>query len=70
MRSHLRTIIVLAAGAALLVLFLYNVDLRGVAIQIVHADLVWLAFSLITMIVNLAIRSWRWHGSCCWGPRW
>jgi len=61
MRSHLRTIIVLAAGAALLVLFFYNVDLRGVASQIVHADLVWLAFSLVTIIVNLAIRSWRWQ---------
>jgi uncharacterized protein (TIRG00374 family) len=61
MRSHLRALIVLALGAALLVFFLYNVDLRGVARQIVHADPIWLAFSLSTMVVNLAIRSWRWQ---------
>lgn len=61
MRSHLRAFIVLALAAALLVFFLYNVDLRGVARQIVHADLRWLAFSLMTMVVNLAIRSWRWQ---------
>lgn len=61
MRSHLRAVIVLALGAALLVFFLYNVDLRGVASQIVHANLGWLAFSLLTMFVNLAIRAWRWQ---------
>ncbi len=61
MRSHLRAVIVLALGAALLVFFLYNVDLRGVASQIVHANLWWLAFSLLTMLVNLAIRAWRWQ---------
>ena len=59
MRPHLRAVIVLALGAALLVFFLYNVDLRGVARQIVHAHLGWLAFSVFTMIVNLAIRAWR-----------
>jgi uncharacterized protein (TIRG00374 family) len=61
MRSHLRALIVLALGAALLVFFLYNVDLRGVARQIVHADVRWLAFSLLTMAVNLVIRAWRWQ---------
>ncbi|HUR32971.1 MAG TPA: lysylphosphatidylglycerol synthase transmembrane domain-containing protein [Vicinamibacterales bacterium] len=61
MRSTLRAVIVLVLGAALVVVFLYNVDLRGVARQIVHADLAWLAFSLSTMIVNLAIRAWRWQ---------
>lgn len=61
MRSHLRAVIVVALAAALLVFFLYNVDLRGVGRQIVHADLRWLAFSLFTMFVNLAIRSWRWQ---------
>ena len=61
MRSHLRAVIVLALGAALLVFFLYNVDLRGVARQIVHANVLWLAFSLLTMFVNLAIRAWRWQ---------
>jgi uncharacterized protein (TIRG00374 family) len=61
MRSHLRAFIVLALGGALLVFFLYNVDLRGVAREIVHASPGWLAFSLATMIVNLAVRSWRWQ---------
>lgn len=61
MRSPLRALIVLALAAGLLVLFLYNVDLRGVARQIVHADPLWLAFSLLTMIVNLSIRAWRWQ---------
>jgi glycosyltransferase 2 family protein len=61
MRLHLRAVIVLAAAAALLALFLYNVDLRGVVRQILHADLPWLALSLATMLVNLMIRSWRWQ---------
>ena len=61
MRSSIRTVIVLLLAAALLMLFLYNVDLRGVARQIVHADLAFLALSLLTMLVNLAIRSWRWQ---------
>jgi uncharacterized protein (TIRG00374 family) len=61
MRSSLRAAIVLLLCAALLALFLYNVDLRGVASEIVHADLEWLALSLLTMVVNLAIRSWRWQ---------
>ncbi|MGE3955116.1 MAG: lysylphosphatidylglycerol synthase transmembrane domain-containing protein [Vicinamibacterales bacterium] len=61
MRSSLRAVIVLALSAALLALFLYNVDLRGVASQIVHAHVGWLAFSLLTMIVNLAVRAWRWQ---------
>lgn len=61
MRSHLRALIVLALGGALLVLFFYNVDLRGVASAIVHADPMWLAVSLATTVVNLAIRAWRWQ---------
>jgi uncharacterized protein (TIRG00374 family) len=61
MRSSIRAVIVLLLAVALLVLFLYNVDLRGVASQVVHADLEWLALSLFTMLVNLAIRSWRWQ---------
>jgi uncharacterized protein (TIRG00374 family) len=61
MRSHLRTLIVLALAAALLGLVLYNVDLRGVAREIVHARFEWLAFSLATMFINLAIRAWRWQ---------
>lgn len=61
MRSHLRTIIVLSVAAALVGLFLYHVDLRGVLSQIVHARFEWLLLSLATMLVNLAIRSWRWQ---------
>jgi uncharacterized protein (TIRG00374 family) len=61
MRSHLRTLIVLALAAALLGLVLYNVDLRGVAHEIVHARLEWLTLALLTMFANLAIRAWRWQ---------
>ena len=62
MRSHLRTLIVLALALALVVLFLYNVDLRGVVRQIVHARPDWLVFSLATMLINLAIRGEYWSG--------
>lgn len=61
MRSHLRTLIVLALAAALLGLVLYNVDLRGVAREIVHARFDWLTLSLLTMFANLVIRAWRWQ---------
>jgi glycosyltransferase 2 family protein len=61
MRSHVRTIIVLTVAAALLALFFYNVDLRGVVSQIVHADVAWLLIALATMFVNLAVRAWRWQ---------
>ena len=61
MRSHLRTIVVLALALALLALFLHNVDLRGVMGEIIHARPEWLALSLATMFVNLAIRSRRWQ---------
>jgi uncharacterized protein (TIRG00374 family) len=61
MRSHVRTFIVLALAVALLVLFLYNVDLRGVAREIVRARPSWLLFSLATMFLNLALRAWRWQ---------
>jgi len=54
MRSHRRTIVVLALALALLALFLHNVDLRGVAGEIIHARPEWLALSLATMFVNLA----------------
>ena len=60
MRSHVRTIVVLVLAAGLLAVFLRNVDLRHVAIEIVHARPEWLVLSLVTMIVNLAIRSVRW----------
>src|SRR3982074_2122747 len=61
MRSHLRTIIVLAVAVGLLALFLYNVDLWRVVGAIARARPRWLALSLATMFVNLAIRSRRWQ---------
>jgi uncharacterized protein (TIRG00374 family) len=61
MRSHLRTLIVVALAAALLGLVLYNVDLAGVGREIVHARFDWLVLSLATMFANLAIRAWRWQ---------
>jgi uncharacterized protein (TIRG00374 family) len=61
LRSHLRTIIVLALAVGLLALFLSNVDMRGVLREIVHARPEWLALSLLTMFLNLVIRAWRWQ---------
>jgi uncharacterized protein (TIRG00374 family) len=61
MRSHLRTAVVVALAAALVALFLYHVDLRGVVAAIVHAKYQWLALSLATMFANLAIRALRWQ---------
>ena len=61
MRRHLRTFIVLALVVILLALFLDNVDLGGVASEIVHARPEWLALSLASMFVNLALRAWRWQ---------
>src|SRR5436309_5071204 len=60
MRSHIRTLIVLAIALALIALFLHNVDLWGVMTTIAHARPEWLALSLATMVVNLAIRALRW----------
>jgi uncharacterized protein (TIRG00374 family) len=61
MRSHFRTIVVLALGVALIALFLHNVDLRGVAGEILRARPLWLLVSLGSMFLNLAIRAWRWQ---------
>ena len=61
MRSHVRTIIVLALAAGLVVLFLHNVDLWRVLAEILRARPEWLALSLATMFINLAIRSLRWQ---------
>jgi uncharacterized protein (TIRG00374 family) len=60
MRSHLRTVIVLALAAGLIAWFLHNVDLRRVAAEIIRAQPIWLAVSLLTMYANLAIRALRW----------
>ena len=51
----------LAVAAALIALFLHNVDLRRVAADIVRARPEWLAVSLATMFVNLVIRTLRWR---------
>ncbi|HTK29112.1 MAG TPA: lysylphosphatidylglycerol synthase transmembrane domain-containing protein [Vicinamibacterales bacterium] len=61
MRSHLRTAVVVALAVGLVALFLYNVDLWGVAATIVHAHYQWLALALATMFVNLSIRALRWQ---------
>jgi glycosyltransferase 2 family protein len=61
MRAHIRTAVVLVLAAGLVALFVRNVDFRRVALQIAHAHLGWLSLSLLTMIVNLAIRSLRWQ---------
>jgi uncharacterized protein (TIRG00374 family) len=52
---------VLAAAVALVALFLHNVDLWRVLADIAHARPEWLALSLATMVLNLAIRAWRWQ---------
>src|SRR5438445_8604797 len=51
----------MAVAVALVALFLHNVDLQRVAADIVRARPEWLAISLATMFVNLAIRSLRWR---------
>lgn len=56
----MRTIVVLAVALALIALFLSNVDLWGVLAAIARARPEWLALSLATMFVNLAIRALRW----------
>ena len=61
MRSPLRAITVVAAAVALLALFLRNVDLWRVGADIVRARPEWLLLSLVTMPVNVAIRSYRWQ---------
>jgi hypothetical protein len=53
--------LVLAAAAALIALFLHNVNLWRVIGDIARARPEWLLLSLATMFVNLAIRSWRWQ---------
>jgi len=61
MRAHIRTVIVLALAAGLVLLFFRNVDLRLVVGEILRARLPWLAISLATTLVSLAIRSFRWQ---------
>jgi glycosyltransferase 2 family protein len=61
MRAHIRTIVVLAVAIALIALFLNNVDLRRVGTSIAQARPEWLALSVATMVLNLAIRALRWQ---------
>ena len=61
MRSHIRTVIVLAVAAALVALFLRNVELRKVLGEISRARLRWLALGLSASVANLAIRALRWQ---------
>jgi uncharacterized protein (TIRG00374 family) len=61
MRSQLRTVVVLALAVGLLTVFLHNVDLGRVVADIGRARRLWLAASLGSMVMNLAIRSMRWR---------
>ena len=61
MRAHIRTIVVVVLALALLGLFLRNVDFIGVAREIVRAHPGWLFLSLLTIVLNLVIRAWRWQ---------
>jgi glycosyltransferase 2 family protein len=60
MRSHARTIAVLAVALALVALFLYNVNLWGVLRAIARARPEFLALALATTFASLSIRSLRW----------
>jgi len=61
MRSRVRTLVVLVVAAALVALFLSNVDLWRVLSEISQAQPGWLALSLATMVINLAVRAIRWQ---------
>jgi uncharacterized protein (TIRG00374 family) len=61
MPSRARTLVVIVVAAALVVVFLHNVDLLGVVREIMQARPEWLAVSLVTMVVNLAVRAIRWQ---------
>lgn len=61
MRSHVRTILVVAAAAGLVALSFRNVDVWRVGADIARARPGWLAFALAAGLVNLAIRAYRWQ---------
>jgi hypothetical protein len=61
MRTHVRTIVVLALALLLLGWFFRNVDVRGVIGEILRARPAWLLLSFATMLLNLAARAWRWQ---------
>jgi glycosyltransferase 2 family protein len=61
MRTYVRNVIVLAVAVGLVALFLRNVDLWRVAMDIVRARPEWLVLSVATTFLNLAIRALRWQ---------
>src|SRR5581483_3655460 len=61
MRSHIRTAVIVVVAIGLVALFFHNVDLWRVAADILRARPEWLALSLATMFVNLAVRALRWR---------
>src|SRR5215831_1588100 len=61
MRSHIRTVIVLAVAAALVFLFLRNVDLRHVVGEILRARMRRLIVSLVAAVLSIALRALRWQ---------
>jgi uncharacterized membrane protein YbhN (UPF0104 family) len=61
MRSRIRAVIVVAVAAALVVVFLRNVDLRGVVTAILQARVRWLVVSLVAAVLSIVIRALRWQ---------
>jgi uncharacterized protein (TIRG00374 family) len=61
MRSHVRTIVVVSLAVLLLAAFLYNVEASRVVAEIANAHPGWLLLSMLTMLLNLAIRAFRWQ---------
>jgi len=61
MRSPIRTVVVLAVAAVLVVVFLNNVDLWRVLREIGHARPQWLALSLATLTLGVVKgQDWGW----------
>src|SRR5262245_3807961 len=61
MRSHVRTITVLALAGLLIAVFLRNVDMQGLAEAFRHAHTHWMGVLLGSIFTNLVIRAWRWQ---------
>jgi uncharacterized protein (TIRG00374 family) len=61
MRSHARTVAVLALAGLLIAVFLRNVDLSSVGGAIRHAHVSWLVVLVASIFLNLVIRAWRWQ---------
>jgi glycosyltransferase 2 family protein len=61
MRGHLRTVLLVACTAALLVLFLRNANLAEVSSQIWSADPWLLLLATGVTLVTYLVRSWRWR---------